>query len=307
MATNVSQIQELYADIISDIVPYFENQVLLPNPQFIMNFFNIAGTAGNTVRVPKVNAWSAASTVQEATSIAGNAESAFDPTSVSIALDKYGAWTNVSEEALEDGGMAVVRQQVITRLSQSLAQAIDKAGFAECADLIAQPTDGSTTHGGNYGASTTGTYTVNVVMSPEALGYAVKREPNVTVWYDNDFDRHQFRSTLRAGFKGVNRTFCKGVYALPTIGSSAANLAMFQKAVAALRSVNAPTMANGLYLAVVDPATEYALASQLNSVTAGTIGDLSMLGNDALRSGTLGVAAGCMFVRSNNLASVTLT
>jgi hypothetical protein len=310
MATNSSAVQQLYTDIVSDIVPFFENQVLLPNPQFIMNYFNIAGSAGNTVRVPKVNAYVNGAAVTEGNAISSDLSGTdfdFEPGFVNIALAKYGAWTNVTEESLEDGGMAMVRNQVITRLSRSLAQAVDVAGFTELADMIAQPVDGTTSHNGNYGAATTGTYKVNVVMSPEALGYAVKREPNVTVWYDNDKDQHQFRSTVRAGFKGVNRTFAKGVYASGTIGSSAATLAMFQKGVAALRAVNAPTMANGLYLAVVDPATEYAIASQLNSVTDASIGALSDLGNDALRSGALGIAAGCMFVRSNNLPSVTLS
>lgn len=307
MATTSSGIQELYSDIVADLVPYFDNQVLLPNPEFIMNYYDIAGSAGNTVKVPVTNAWSAGTSVSEGASISGNGTNGdFNPTSVNITLSKYAAFTDVNEEALEDGGLALVRNQVVTRLSRALAQAVDTAGFAELADAVAQPTDGTTNHGNNEGASSAGTYKVNLVMSPEALGYAMKREPTVQVWYNPDTDSHQFRSTVRCGFKTINRNFVKGVYASGTVGSSAATLAMFQKAVAKLRAVNAPTMANGLYVAVVDPATEYAIASQLNSVTQGTIGDLSAIGNEALRSGALGVAAGCLFVRSNNLASNTV-
>ena len=293
MATTTTGVAELYAEIVADLQAYYDDAVLLPNQQFIMNTFDISGTSGNTIKVPLMNATVDGATVGEGNSILSAATSDFNPTSVSIAIVKRGVGTNVTEESLEDGGMAVVRNAVLTRLSQGLAQATDVAGFAE---LKASVTGTDTGEGG-----ANSDFTTNFVISPDCLGYGTKRAPTVNMFSDPDLDQHQFRATTRNGFKVVRPTFGVPVTALAATGTAVANLTAISSAVAALRAANAPTMANGLFIAFVDPSLELSIASQLNSVTQGAIGDLSIIGNRALLSGIIGQAAGCEFYRTNNL------
>ena len=296
MATTSTKVQELYADIVADLIPFFDNMVLLPNPQLITNIYNIAGTSGNTIKVPLTNAYVDGATVGEGNSIVAAAASDFDPTSAVITMLKRGVGTDVTEESLEDGGLAVVRQAVLTRLSRGLAQATDKTGFTEMKAGF-----DATEYGETVGNANVETFTTNFVFSPEAMAYGAKREPTVTMFYDVDKDTHLMRATIRNGFKTLRSGFGARVTASKTTGSATANLSNISKAVAALRSNNAPEMLNGMYIAIIDPSLEFSIASQLNSVTQGSVGDLSMIGNRALLTGLIGQAAGCEFYRSNNL------
>lgn len=312
MATQTANITALYEDVVADLMPYFDNAVLLPNPAIIMNTFNIVGASGNQVKIPVTNSWTAAnSSVGENSPIIANAGQDFLPTSVSLSVTKRGAGTLISEESLEDGGMAVVRQAVLTRLSRSLAQATDLVGFrvalrgaetaltdiSQIANVI------------NYGYANTALTgaDLSVIMSPEALAYAVKREPTVKMFNDVDSDNYQMVATVRNGFARVYTDQIACVAASNVAGAAAnisASLDQFSAAVAGLRGANAPTDAAGFYIAVVTPVHELALAKQLNSVGAlstGAIGSLSDLGNQALLDGLIGQAVGCRFFRSNNL------
>ena len=164
----------------------------------------------------------------------------------------------------------------------------------------------------------TGNADVSFVMSPEALAYAVKRSPTVKMWNDVDKDRYEMVATVRNGFKRIpfsgpetqaagNAFFARTVIASTDVGETNANLRatlnQFSRSVAELRRINAPTDAAGFYMAVVSAAHEFHIASQLNSVNVGTgaIGDLSMIGNQALLDGLIGQAIGCRFIRSNNV------
>lgn len=294
MTTKVT-VQELYSDIIADLQPFYDDAVLLPNPQLIQTQFNISGTSGNQINVPLTNGPATdAGTVGEGNSILAGGTSDFDPTSADIVMVKRGVGTNVTEEALEDGGLAVVRQAVLTRLSQGLAAATDDAGFAAMKSGFAAT---------DYGvAGANSAFTTNFVFSPEAMAYGAKREPSVTMFYDNDLDLHQFRGTVRNGFVALRDGFGARVTSEKVIGAqTAANLTNIAKAVAALRSGNAPTMLSGMYAAIIDSSLEYSIASQLNSVTQAAIGDLSVVGNRAILTGLIGQAAGCEFYRSNSL------
>ena len=294
MTTKVT-VQELYSDIIADLQPFYDDAVLLPNPQLIQTQFNISGTSGNQINVPLTNGPATdAGTVGEGNSILAGGTSDFDPTSADIVMVKRGVGTNVTEEALEDGGLAVVRQAVLTRLSQGLAAATDDAGFT------AMKSGFAATDYGVGGANSA--FTTNFVFSPEAMAYGAKREPSVTMFYDNDLDLHQFRGTVRNGFVALRSGFGARVTSEKVIGAqTAANLTNIAKAVAALRSNNAPTMLSGMYAAIIDSSLEYSIASQLNSVTQAAIGDLSVVGNRAILTGLIGQAAGCEFYRSNSL------
>jgi len=294
MTTKVT-VQELYSDIIADLQPFYDDAVLLPNPQLIQTQFNISGTSGNQINVPLTNGPATdAGTVGEGNSILAGGTSDFDPTSADIVMVKRGVGTNVTEEALEDGGLAVVRQAVLTRLSQGLAAATDDAGFT------AMKSGFAATDYGVGGANSA--FTTNFVFSPEAMAYGAKREPSVTMFYDNDLDLHQFRGTVRNGFVALRDGFGARVTSEKVIGAqTAANLTNIAKAVAALRSNNAPTMLSGMYAAIIDSSLEYSIASQLNSVTQAAIGDLSVVGNRAILTGLIGQAAGCEFYRSNSL------
>jgi hypothetical protein len=319
MATTTSGIQELYEDVIADLMPYYDNAVLLPNPGIIMNTFNISGALGNTVRVPKMNAYGTANV-----SIADNAsiltaqgtQGDFDPTSVSITVLKRGAGTLVSEESLEDGGLAVVRNAVVTRLSRSLAQSTDVAGFriaftgAETALTDISQVSGIGMDG--YANTALTGADLSLVMSPEALAYAVKREPVVKMFNDVDSDNYQMVATVRNGFVRVYADQIRGIAASNVAGAAAnisATLDQFSTSVANLRAANAPTDAAGFYIAVVTPVHELALAKQLNQVgiSTGAVGALSDIGNQALLDGLIGQAVGCRFFRSNNLPKNLLT
>lgn len=312
MATQTANITALYEDVVADLMPYFDNSVLLPNPAIIMNSFNITGGTGNQVKIPVTNAWTAAlSAVTENSSILGVNDQDFVPTAVSLSTLKRGAGTLISEESLEDGGFATVRQAVLTRLSRSLAQATDTVGFrvafrgSETALTDISQISGVTNYG--YANTVLTGADLSIVMSPEAMAYAVKREPTVKMFNDVDKDNYQMVATVRNGFARVYTDQIAAIAASNVAGAAAnisATLDQFSAAVAGLRGANAPTDASGFYIAVVTPVHELALAKQLNGVgglSTGAIGSLSDLGNQALLDGLIGQAVGCRFFRSNNL------
>jgi hypothetical protein len=302
MATTSTKVQELYTDIVADLQVYYSDAVLIDNSQFLLNRFDISGESGATVRVPVTNSYTDAAVVSPGQPIIATT-SDFDPISVDIAVSKYGVGSDVHAEALEDGGIAVVRQALLERLSGGLSQAVDVAGFTEAA---AAGGNSSINQDGNATLSGSGNH-VNLVMDRSALGMAIKRQPSTTVWYDNDADTNQFRSSIRVGFKaipnGAAATFgIRKLNDVTAIGSGQLSLDDFAKSVANLRAGNFPGMNGlGMYAAFVAPSTEFAVASQLNSVTQSTIGDLSEIGNRALLTGLIGQAASCEFFRSNNL------
>lgn len=311
MTTNSSAINDLYADVVADLIPFYDNMVLLPNQALIVNSYNITGTAGDTVKIPTHDAYTAGATVAEGNQIiTGASESDFATSAASITVVKRGAGSFVTEESLEDGGIATVRTAVTTQLSRAIAQSTDIAGFrvaltnAEVA--LTDISDVTVTKVGPANTALTGA-DVAVVMSPEAMGYAMKREPTLKMFNDVDRDRHDMVATVRNGFVQVRPGFINAVVSSNVVAEATAaircNLDDISQAVTNLRTANAPTDASGFYIACVTPAQEYHLASQLNNVnvSSGNIGDLSMIGNGALLDGLIGQAVGCRFFRSNNL------
>jgi hypothetical protein len=292
--TTSSSVQQLYADVVADLQAYYDDAVLLPNQAFIMNSYDISGSAGNTVRIPLTNSYTNGASVNEGESIIAQAASNLVPTAANITLSKFGVGTDVSEESLEDGGVGVVRQAVLTRLSRGLAQAVDINGFATLKAGITQETGDAT------GANAA--FTEHFVCSPECLASASKRTPSVAVWYNPNLDAHEFRGTVRHGFAvmrpefGVKVTDRTDSFTAPT-----ANLDNYLQAVSTLRSQNAPELADGSYIGFVSPKEEFAIAKQLASVGDASIGSLSDIGNRALLNGLIGQAAGITFFRSNNL------
>ena len=59
MATTTAGIADLYSQIVTDLIPFYDNQVLLPNPQLISNQYNIEGAVGNSLQIPITNSYSA--------------------------------------------------------------------------------------------------------------------------------------------------------------------------------------------------------------------------------------------------------
>lgn len=323
MATSKASIAQLYADIVADLVPYYDNAVLLPNSQLMTHIYNIAGAVGNTMRIPLVNSFSDGVTATEGASIftaISNASANMDlaPTAANISVSKRAAGTYVNEEALEDGGYDVVRNAVLQRLSRSLAQATDKAGFnvmftgAETALTDIANISGIQNVG--YGAAALTGADLSIVFSPEFMAMASKRDPEIKMFNSVDYDRHEMVATVRNGFVRLRASATAGAqsfgYAIAAsnLTSAAAdiscNLNLISTAVSNLRSSNAPTDAAGFYNAVVTPVHEFHLAKQLNGVggtASGAVGALSDLGNQALLDGLIGQAVGCRFFRSNNL------
>ena len=319
MAVNTAGIAELYADIVADLIPYYDNMVLLPNPQLIVNQYNLTGAVGNTVKIPLTNSWPAGnSSVSDNTDLI-NAGFDFNPGAVSLQVGKRGAGSLVSEESLEDGGFETVRNAVVTRLSRAIAQATDQAGFNILAsgaeDALADISDVDITNDSGLSNADLANADVSFVMSPEAMAYAVKREPVVKMFEDIQNDNHQMVATVRNGFvrtpNGNSDQMVRAIIASDLIAESnsdlTASLDMISTSVANLRKLNAPTDDAGFYAAVVSAAHEYHLAKQLNGVggiTNGAIGSVSQdLANQALLEGLIGQAVGCRFYRSNNVPS----
>lgn len=292
--TTSSSIQQLYSDINADLIPYFMDAVLLPNPQIILNSYVLSGQSGNTLRIPLTNTYDNAAAVSEGLSISDAATSNFVPTAANITVGKRGVATDVSEEALEDGGLDVVRNAVLTRLSGGLAQATDIVGFG-----VAKA--GFTTHTDTGEQGSNAAFDVNFVMSPDAMAYAAKREPSVRMWYNPDTDVHEMRGTVRNGFAVLRGGFGQKITSRQGVGNATANIIAVAKGVSNLRTQNAPTLDNGMYVSVISPAYEFAINEQIALAGGSTIGSLSDVGNRALLQGLVGQAAGALFFRSNNL------
>jgi len=313
MATQTANITALYEDVVADLIPYYDNFVLLPNPSIIMNSYDISGGVGNTMKIPVTNAWTAASAaVTENTPILGVNDQDFKPETVSLAVSKRGAGTQVSEESLEDGGFESVRNAIVTRLSRSIAQATDQAGmnlFASGAEAALTDVSGvDLTRDDGLGNTMVGA-DVSLILSPEFGAYAAKREPTVKMFNDIDADNYDMIATVRNGFARIQTEFGRAICASNVVAESNASLRasldMFSQGVAGLRRDNAPVGGTGFYNAVVTSAHEFHLAKQLNGVggiSGGSIGSISQdLANEALLQGLIGQAIGCQFVRSNNL------
>ena len=320
MATTSSGVNALYEDVVASLIPFYDNFVLLPTPGVLTNTYNISGGVGDTVKVPITNYWSSGATVAEGNQIiTGNGVEDFDPGSIQLQVGKRGAGTFVNEEALEDGGLATVRNAVLLRLSRAIAQGTDQAGFNTLATGAATAlTDVANVNLSNDGVSNVSLYTtgdVSFVMSPEAMAYAIKREPTVKMWNDVNYDRYEMVATVRNGFaripfsrSGANAFFARAVIGSDSFDATAAtgavSLNMFSKSVANLRKINAPTDASGFYTAVVSAAHEFQLAKELNGIGAssGSIGSVAQdLANQALMDGLIGQAIGCRFIRSQNV------
>jgi len=310
MATTTSQISELYADVVADLVPYYDDAVLLPNPSLIVNSYNLSGAIGNQMKVPLTNSWPDGNVAPGENTDLINSGFDFNPTSATIQVSKKSAGSTISEEALEDGGMDTVRNALVTRLSRSIAQATDVEGMrvmlsGGTAALTDTANLNVSNDGNAHGEITTAD--LAVVFSNEAMGYAIKRDPSVKMFNDIQNDNHDFVATLRNGFAQVRSNFIRAVATQSGVGSSTASLAQFSKSVANLRAENAPADIGGFYYAVVTPAQELALASELNGVggiAGGAISSISQdLANQALLEGLIGQAVGLRFVRSNNLPS----
>jgi hypothetical protein len=292
-STNVAQ---LYTDLVQDLVPYFMNSTLLPNSELIRNSINMVGESGGVARFPITNDYTNAADVAEGGAI-GNASNLI-PTAASITLQKRGVGSDVTLEALSDGGYDLVYRSTLQRIGGGLAQATDIAGF-----LVA-----ATAFTGEVGtASALNTSTNNVIMSPDALGYSVKDDgPLVETWYDVNTQTHQFRGSIRDGYVAIRPEFGVKMTALNTIGTAfgaiGANIASVALGTTTLRVQNAPTLDNGNYIACIDPAMEYAINEQV-ALAGGSaaVGSLSDIGNRAFYDGLVGQAVGCAFFRTNNL------
>lgn len=320
MATDSSGIGALYTAVVQDLVAYYDNAVLLPNPALITNSFNIAGSAGDSVKVPLTDAWTTGTSgiAEQANVIAGSGgDQSFTSTAVTLQASKRGAGTQVSEEALEDGQFDVVRNAVLTRLSRSIAQATDQAGFKTMLNNTeTAPADGNVLVGtganielvnqATINGGSTGNIDVNVVFSPEAMAYMSKREPMVKMQEEVKHDRYIMTGTLRNAFGQLRPGFIKGVASLAGSYADAnnVNLTDFAKCVAKLRDGNAPADDSGFYYAAITPGAELVLSNELNGVGGtgtSTIGSLSDIGNRVLLESVISEAIGIRWVRSNNL------
>ena len=319
MATTSTGINDLYNAVITDLVPFYDNAVLLPNSALIPNSLNIADGAGNTVNFPLQDAFSVAtSSLGEQANVVG-AGNNFTTSASSIQANKRGSGTFVTEEALEDGQFDTVRNAVVSQLSRSVAQATDQAGFktmlnnAEITDWTS--VDASTLNGTGSNilmvnqttiGGGTGTVDLNVVFSPEAMGYMEKRGITAKMEEDVQFDRYIMTGTVRNGFGQLRAGYMKAVGSIAgsLVTTNNATLADFAQSVALLRAANAPADASGFYYAAITPQVEYILSSFINGVNGSTsVGSLSDVGNRALVDAVISEAIGIKWLRTNNLVT----
>ena len=314
MTVKSANVAQLYTDLVADLVPYFMNATLLPNSALIRNSINMVGETGNNVRFPVMNPYNTATVVADGASIIGTGtDTNFIPTNVDILLSKKGIASDVTLEALSDGGYDLVYRSTLARLGGGLAQATDVAGFLAAGIGFDPATAGNIPDVGT--ASALATSTNNLIMSPEALGYAVKDDgPLVETWYNVDTQTHEFRGTIRDGYAAINSDFGVRMTGLNAVGSLAGagnigfDIASVALATSLLRQKNAPTLDNGNYIAAVDAAAEFAINAQV-ALAGGTaaVGSLSDIGNKAFYDGLVGQAVGCAFFRTNNLPTANLT
>jgi hypothetical protein len=321
MAIGTSTVAELYSNVVADLIPFFDNAVLLPNPAILTHNYNLEGAIGQTMQIPLSNYYPAGNAGVSDSADLINAGFDFDPSSVSLSVTKKGAGSTVSEEALEDGGLATVSNAIVTRLSGAIAKATDTEGFrVAVAGNTTVQTDMANVNTPNDGFANTALTTADlgIVMSAEGLAYASKREPTVKMFNDVQYDNHQMVATVRNGFAQLRtdevvaagqQNFIRCFATESGVGTSNANLDMISRSIANLRSDSAPTT-NGYYWVFINSAQELALASELNGLGAssGSIGSVAQdLANDALLQGLLTQAIGGQFVRSNNLPEGLLT
>jgi len=301
-----TNIQAMYSEIMGDLAVYFNNQVLLPNPNIIALNYPIASAAGNTVKIPVQDVYDPAELVPEARDIIPDYANDLNTTAVLLEVAKRGAGTFITSEAVEDGGTGVVTSQVVNQLAQALAQATDIAGF----QTLLAGTEGALADSdaisddiGKVGTAT-GTADYCLVMSPQAAAYASKRAPSVNMDADINADGWVTTGTTRNGFAVVRPEF---IVAMESTAGSGADVTVehIAEAVAILRSQNAPTGADGNYVGVLNPWQEFALNKELaatgNASTTNFIPNPSNIGNQVMLSASIGTLMGVTFYRSNNL------
>ena len=296
--TTTTTIQQMLANIVADLVPYYMDAVLLPNQQLISNQMSFEGVSGDSVRIPVSNSYTVAADVNEGADIGSN--DSLTPTAANVSFQKRGVGTNVTEESLEDAGFSLIQQNTLTRIAGGLAEATDVAGF------LAAKTGFDAAAIGEAGSNAA--FTTNIVMSPEGMAYVSKREPSVSTWYNPNKDLHEFRGTVRNGFTTLRSGFGQRIIARDAVGtanSSVVNVKQIAQSTAILRAANAPTGADGSYVAIISPSYEFAINEALAQVGGSTIGSLSDLGNNALRNALVNMLAGATMYRSNNLADAS--
>ena len=266
MSVGTTNVANLYAEIVSGLVPSYENRVLLPNPSLISYIYNLEGSVGNQIKIPVTNPYGVANvSIGDNASIvtAAGTNSDFGPSNVILDVSKRGTASVVSTESLEDAGISTVAGATIERIAGSLATSTDVAGFRVMLS----------------GAETAMTNLTDIDVAMDGLAAAAD-----------------------VGACEAAVVFSRDAMAMAT---SQASLDQFSTSVANLRNLNAGTDSMGFFNAIITPAQELALAKQLNGVggiSSGSIGSVSQeLANDALLNNLLTYALGLRFVRSNNL------
>jgi len=292
-STGSDTIEQMYADIVQDLVPYYLDKTLLQNSALIRAQIHVEGQGGGQIRIPVANLPTPAASVSEGASILAAANSNLTPTAANITFQKRGVASDVTEEAVEDGLYDHVVGATLERLAGTLAVATDSAGTA------AMKT-GFTNNDGVTGANAS--FKQSFIMSPEAMAFGSARVPTMKVWYNPNKDLHEFRGTTRNGFTVLRSEFGRTIKSSSLGGGQdEANVVAIATSVANLRDNNAPVGADGNYVGVIDAGFELALNKQIAGVGGSTIGALSDIGNNALRNAMVAVLAGCTLYRSNLL------
>ena len=89
-----SAVSNLYSDIVADLLAYYDNAVLLPNPSIITNIYNLEGAVGNQIKIPVTNQYGTANVnVADNASILTLSDDNHDfgPSNVILSVSKRGA------------------------------------------------------------------------------------------------------------------------------------------------------------------------------------------------------------------------
>ena len=115
ISTSSTTIEQMYADIVQDLVPFYMGKVLLPNAQIILNSISVEGSSGDQVRFPLENAIVNAGDVAEGASIIAAGNSDLTPTAANVTFQKRGVGSDVTQEAVDDGLYDMVEGSTLSR------------------------------------------------------------------------------------------------------------------------------------------------------------------------------------------------
>lgn len=309
MSTFTNDIQGLFTNVRGRMEVFYNNALYLTNePGFIANRTLIDQEPGRIVQVPVHQSYNDGVIVAEGDSIltASNAQVAITSVNVGVTKKAYGSL--FTEESLENGGRGTMAQAIAVQFGDAVAQKVEKSAFNVFVSDSETPLDAI----GNITVASVGAelgdvanVEVGVIYSPYAMAYAGKRLPTLKFEEDVDVDGVKVTNTVRNGFKLIRPEFVTALVtnADRTSSNVVMTLNLVADAVENLHEANAPEIEDGLYLSFLTPIQATQLKKDIATIngSASSLQDISMVGENIIRTGLIDQCYGVRFYRSRNL------